>query len=174
MESSSSATSISVLEQSLRATSTQNLPKVKSTSKSTSNPTTSQGMKSSLSSSKVMQLQIHQPQQHQPASNQFLQMTSVQSLVPVQSSIPFCPGIEHPYGLGVESLPSSEQMLNYRYSQLLEVIKEMSQDLKPVYASSSRTSSDRFKRGMTQAKLLIRECLLESERSMASSSNSRE
>jgi hypothetical protein len=89
-------------------------------------------------------------------------------LVPIPSSIPFCPAVDQPLELGI--LPSPDQMLNYRYSQLLDVIKEMSQDLKPVYAASSRTSTDRFKRGMTQAKLLIRECILESERSIASSS----
>ena len=139
-------TSTSFLEQSLRATSSEHNHRIKLQSQT-------QG-----STSKKTQPSVVNPA---------LQVTSTQSLVSITSSIPFCPSVDQPYDLGI--MPTSEQMLNYRYSQLLEVIKEMSHDLKPVYAASSRTSSDRFKRGMTQAKLLVRECLLESERSRASS-----
>ena len=50
-----------------------------------------------------------------------------------------------------------------KYTQLLAVIEEMSKDLRPAYGGS-RTSSERFKRGIAQARILLRECLLETER----------
>lgn len=47
-----------------------------------------------------------------------------------------------------------------KYNQLLSVIEEMSKDLRPTYLGS-KTSGERFKRGITQAKILIKECLSE-------------
>lgn len=52
---------------------------------------------------------------------------------------------------------------NSKYNQLLAVIDEMSKDLRPTYLGS-KTSTDRFKRGITQAKILIKECMAENER----------
>nr|XP_033335697.1 uncharacterized protein LOC117225943 [Megalopta genalis] len=51
-----------------------------------------------------------------------------------------------------------------RYSQLLEVIEELGKDIKLSYAGS-KTSAERLKAGITQAKILIKECLLETETS---------
>lgn len=74
------------------------------------------------------------------------------SLVTIASTIPLYPGIT--------STDKSSGNLYSRYNQLLSVIKEMSRDLKPVY-SGSKSSLDRFKRGIAQAKLLTRECSYE-------------
>jgi len=54
-----------------------------------------------------------------------------------------------------------------KYSQLLAVIEDMGRDIRPTYASS-RTSSERLKRGIVHARILVRECLMECERSARS------
>ncbi|KAL1400345.1 hypothetical protein pipiens_007512 [Culex pipiens pipiens] len=51
-----------------------------------------------------------------------------------------------------------------KYAQLLLVLEEMSQSIRPTY-SGSRSSAERLKRGIVHARILVRECLLETERS---------
>ena len=51
-----------------------------------------------------------------------------------------------------------------KYSQLLAVIEDMGRDIRPTY-SGSRTSAERLKRGIVHARILVRECLMECERS---------
>lgn len=51
-----------------------------------------------------------------------------------------------------------------KYAQLLAVIEEMGKDVRPSY-SGSRTSAERLKRGIVNARILVRECLMETERS---------
>lgn len=53
-----------------------------------------------------------------------------------------------------------------KYAQLLAVIEEMGRDIRPTYAGS-RSSAERLKRGIVHARVLVRECLLETERSAA-------
>lgn len=60
-----------------------------------------------------------------------------------------------------------------KYSQLLTVIDEMGKDLRPTY-SGSKTSCEKFKRGIAQARILLRECLAEHERAQSSSNGQRE
>jgi hypothetical protein len=50
-----------------------------------------------------------------------------------------------------------------KYSQLLMVIEEMGKDIRPTY-SGSRSSAERLKRTIVTARILVRECLLETER----------
>lgn len=50
-----------------------------------------------------------------------------------------------------------------KYVQLLAVIEEMGKDIRPTYAGS-KTSTERLKRGIVQARILVRECLMECER----------
>ena len=54
-----------------------------------------------------------------------------------------------------------------KYADLLAVIEELGKDIKPTYAGS-RSASDRLKRGILHARALVRECLLETERSARS------
>ncbi|XP_025602061.2 uncharacterized protein LOC105685013 [Athalia rosae] len=49
-----------------------------------------------------------------------------------------------------------------KYSQLLGIIEELGRDIRLTYAGS-RTSAERVKMGITCAKLLVRDCLLEAE-----------
>lgn len=49
-----------------------------------------------------------------------------------------------------------------KYSQLLGVIEELGKDIRLTYAGS-RTSAERLKIGIARAKLLVRDCLLETE-----------
>ncbi|XP_046616603.1 uncharacterized protein LOC124303447 [Neodiprion virginianus] len=49
-----------------------------------------------------------------------------------------------------------------KYSQLLSVIEELGKDIRLTYAGS-RTSVERLKVGIVRAKLLVRDCLLETE-----------
>jgi len=51
-----------------------------------------------------------------------------------------------------------------KYQQLLSVIEEMSKDIRPCYAGS-KSSAERLKRGIVYARILVRECLVEAERS---------
>lgn len=61
--------------------------------------------------------------------------------------------------------PSSPAMPSNlsKYSQLLMVIEEMGKDIRPTY-SGSRSSAERLKRTIVTARILVRECLLETER----------
>lgn len=51
-----------------------------------------------------------------------------------------------------------------KYAQLLMVLEEMGRDVRPSY-SGSRTSAERLKRGIVHARILVRECLMETEKS---------
>ena len=51
-----------------------------------------------------------------------------------------------------------------KYQQLLSVIEEMSKDIRPTYAGS-KSSAERLKRGIVYARILVRDCLIETERS---------
>ena len=67
----------------------------------------------------------------------------------------------------VPSMYLSDQVPQSKYADLLAVIEELGKDIKPTYAGS-RSASDRLKRGILHARALVRECLLETERSARS------
>ncbi|XP_022910359.1 cyclin-dependent kinase 2-associated protein 1 [Onthophagus taurus] len=58
----------------------------------------------------------------------------------------------------------TQQPNQSKYAQLLGVIEEMGREVRPTYAGS-RSSAERLKRGIVQARILVRECLVETERS---------
>ncbi|KAF7286848.1 cyclin-dependent kinase 2-associated protein 1-like [Rhynchophorus ferrugineus] len=51
-----------------------------------------------------------------------------------------------------------------KYAQLLNVIEEMGREVRPTYAGS-RSSAERLKRNLVSARILVRECLIETEKS---------
>lgn len=51
-----------------------------------------------------------------------------------------------------------------KYAQLLGVIEEMGREVRPTYAGS-RSSAERLKRNIVSARILVRECLIETEKS---------
>lgn len=51
-----------------------------------------------------------------------------------------------------------------KYAQLLAVIEEMGRDIRPTY-TGSRSSAERLKRGIIHSRILVSECLRETERS---------
>jgi len=51
-----------------------------------------------------------------------------------------------------------------KYSQLLAVIEEIGKDIRPTYAGN-KSSAERLKRGIVHARILVREALMEAERS---------
>ena len=53
------------------------------------------------------------------------------------------------------------------FLQLLSVIEDMGKDIRPTYACS-KSSAERLKRGIIHARILVRECLMEIERSSRS------
>jgi len=57
-----------------------------------------------------------------------------------------------------QSIPQS------KYAQLLAVLEEMGKDIRPTYAGS-KSSAERLKRSIVHARILVRECLMETERS---------
>jgi len=69
---------------------------------------------------------------------------------------------------GVTAQASSANSLDpqsqSKYQHLLSVIEEMSKDIRPTYAGS-KSSAERLKRGIVYARILVRECLLEAEKS---------
>jgi len=84
---------------------------------------------------------------------------------PPQSSTPTGPGAGAP---SLSQLPATNGALDpasqTKYQQLLSVIEEMSKDIRPCYAGS-KSSAERLKRGIVYARILVRECLVEAERS---------
>ncbi|XP_071530532.1 uncharacterized protein [Panulirus ornatus] len=64
-------------------------------------------------------------------------------------------------GLNTKSSASAHGMS--KYQQLLAVIEEMGKDIRPTYAGS-KSSAERLKRGIVHARILVRECLIETER----------
>lgn len=50
-----------------------------------------------------------------------------------------------------------------KYAQLLMVIEEMGKEIRPTY-TGSRTSVERLKRGIVHARVLVRECLMETDK----------
>jgi hypothetical protein len=83
------------------------------------------------------------------------------------TNIPLYPGYQipgqvpgYPGALGQGTLGGNATS---KYAQLLAVIEEMGRDLRPTY-SGSKTATERFKRGIAQARILLREALLETER----------
>ncbi|KAL8590137.1 hypothetical protein ACOMHN_010332 [Nucella lapillus] len=66
-----------------------------------------------------------------------------------------------PQQQGAHALPPQPQS---KYSSLLAVIEDMGRDIRPTYAGN-RTSSERLKRSIVHARILVRECLMECERS---------
>jgi len=67
-------------------------------------------------------------------------------------------------GLSLHVSPSLTSIASQsKYAQLLAVIEEMGKDIRPTYAGS-KTSSERLKRGIMHARILVRECLMECDR----------
>lgn len=67
----------------------------------------------------------------------------------------------------IPMIPKAAQNLQpgqSKYAQLLGVIEEMGREVRPTYAGS-RSSAERLKRGIVHARILVRECLIETERS---------
>lgn len=63
------------------------------------------------------------------------------------------------------NIPNSKQEPNQsKYAQLLGVIEEMGKEVRPTYAGS-RSSAERLKRNIVSARILVRECLIETEKS---------
>jgi len=50
-----------------------------------------------------------------------------------------------------------------KYNQLLALIEELGKDIRPTY-TGNRNCSERLKRGIIHARVLVRECLAELER----------
>nr|CAI5834936.1 unnamed protein product [Callosobruchus analis] len=61
------------------------------------------------------------------------------------------------------TVPKPDPSLS-KYAQLLSVIEEMGREVRPTYAGS-RSSAERLKRNIVSARILVRECLIETERS---------
>lgn len=50
-----------------------------------------------------------------------------------------------------------------KYNQLLALIEELGKDIRPTY-TGNRNCAERLKRGITHARVLVRECLQEVEK----------
>ncbi|XP_055691851.1 cyclin-dependent kinase 2-associated protein 1 [Lutzomyia longipalpis] len=128
-----------------------------------------------LSDVTVTPIPMVRPSQHtpQPATAHFQQPQInhghvVSSTVPQaapSTSVSATPMASGPSGSGsqVPVGPTSTSGMS-KYAQLLAVIEEMGRDIRPSY-SGSRSSAERLKRIIVHARILVRECLLETERS---------
>ncbi|XP_063171591.1 cyclin-dependent kinase 2-associated protein 1 [Candoia aspera] len=70
------------------------------------------------------------------------------------------------YAQGVQGTGSS-QVPQSKYAELLVVIEELGKEIRPTYAGS-KSAMERLKRGIIQARGLVRECLAETERNARS------
>ena len=68
-----------------------------------------------------------------------------------------------PVHLGSSMTPGSGFNAS-KYTQLLAVIEEIGKDIRPTYAGN-KSSAERLKRGIVHARILVREALMETERS---------
>uniref|UniRef100_A0A5S6QKD5 DDE-1 domain-containing protein n=1 Tax=Trichuris muris TaxID=70415 RepID=A0A5S6QKD5_TRIMR len=59
------------------------------------------------------------------------------------------------------SIPTAQPQS--KYNQLLAVIEELGKDIRPTY-SGNKMSAERLKRSIIHARILVRECILETER----------
>ena len=64
----------------------------------------------------------------------------------------------------------SESASPSAYGQLVYLLQEMGREVRPAYAGN-RASTDRLKRGVAHARLLVREAMVESERAAATAEN---
>lgn len=100
--------------------------------------------------------QQHQSQQPSPSSS------SASAAMARQTQSPVLPdpslSITNVQSLNM-NIPSSIS----KYAQLLMVIEEMGRDIRPTY-SGSRSSAERLKRGIVHARILVRECLMETDK----------
>ena len=101
------------------------------------------------------------PPPHQQLTNTQQQEQVRHTPPPVHGSSGYTPTI--PTSLTSKPAPSASQQSQSKYAQLLNVIEDMGKDIRPTY-SGSRTSSERLKRGIVHARILVRECLMECER----------
>ena len=85
---------------------------------------------------------------------------------PMGSNTPLPPGTPTalPTVLPMSTNGALDPASQTKYQQLLSVIEEMSKDIRPCYAGS-KSSAERLKRGIVYARILVRECLVEAERS---------
>ncbi len=67
-------------------------------------------------------------------------------------------------GLPQYSVPHHQQVPQSKYSQLLAVIEELGKELRPTY-TGNKMSAERLKRHIIHSRILVRECLIETERS---------
>lgn len=87
------------------------------------------------------------------------------TITPVVS--PFIPFDTSSSAFGKPQNPPSKKVNSNersKYSQLLAIIEEIGKDIRPSY-TGSKSSSERLKRGIMNARVLVRECLTEVERS---------
>ncbi|XP_039272506.2 cyclin-dependent kinase 2-associated protein 1-like [Styela clava] len=70
-------------------------------------------------------------------------------------------------GSGQQMFVRQSPVPQSKYADLLAVIEELGKDIKPTYAGS-RSATERLKRGILHARALVRECLIETERSARS------
>lgn len=127
-----------------------------------------------LASNSVSLTQISRPQQlttkqHQSQQNQVTAaaMAAAALNIPSPTATMQQPQFASEYSLAtsqpVGNTSSSAASNLSKYSQLLLVLEEMGKDIRPTY-SGSRSSAERLKRTIVHARILVRECLLETER----------
>ncbi|VBB28265.1 unnamed protein product [Acanthocheilonema viteae] len=62
------------------------------------------------------------------------------------------------------SVPATQVSGASKYTQLLSVIEELGKDIRPSY-TNNKICSERLKRNIIRARILVRECLIETDRS---------
>ncbi|VDK77858.1 unnamed protein product [Litomosoides sigmodontis] len=62
------------------------------------------------------------------------------------------------------SVPAAQVSGTSKYTQLLSVVEELGKDIRPSY-TNNKICSERLKRNIIRARILVRECLIETDRS---------
>nr|CAD2160547.1 unnamed protein product [Meloidogyne enterolobii] len=69
------------------------------------------------------------------------------------------------YQVNTQNLPAgAAASQGSRYQQLVAMIDELGKDIRPTY-NGNRNCQERLKRGIVQARLMVRECMAELEKS---------
>ena len=88
--------------------------------------------------------------------------------LPPGSSLSQSPGPGSPMSVSPSSMMmpggAGPSFNSSKYTQLLAVIEEIGKDIRPTYAGN-KSSAERLKRGIVHARILVREALMEAERS---------
>ncbi|KAJ8005654.1 hypothetical protein DPEC_G00120180 [Dallia pectoralis] len=112
----------------------------------------------------------YSPNLHQHVPGTSSNQVAVHSLSTSISTLQSYRPVLNDYGppsLGFSQNSIGSRVPQSKYAELLSIIEELGKEIRPTYAGS-KSAMERLKRGILQARGLVRECLAETERNARS------